>query len=527
MSELRTEISRRRTFAIISHPDAGKTTLTEKFLLYGGAIAQAGEVKGKRARAATSDWMEIEKQRGISVTSSVLQFQHSGFCINILDTPGHQDFSEDTYRTLMAADSAVMVIDAAKGVEAQTRKLFRVCAMRDIPIFTFINKMDREARDPFELCEELEKELGIDTYAMNWPIGSGKEFQGVYDRQGSQLLFFSSGSAGKNRAGKQEIDLYDPQVSALLGEGKHRQLIDEVELLGAGRDFDLEEVRAGKLSPVFFGSALTNFGVEPFLEEFLRMTTPPLPRKAGEDIIDSFDDDFSAFVFKIQANMNKAHRDRIAFMRVVSGRFDADKEVYHLQGGKKIRLSRPQQLMAAEREIIEEAYAGDIIGVFDPGIFSIGDTVTVPGKKFKFSGIPTFEPEHFMRVSPKDTMKRKQFIKGTEQIAQEGAIQIFKLPGAGLEEVIVGVVGTLQFDVFQYRMRSEYGVELYMEGLPYEHLRVITACPCKPEDLVLCTGAALLEDFKGRLLVAFGGEWSVGFLTKHNPGLELAESLSV
>ena len=527
MSDLRSEISRRRTFAIISHPDAGKTTLTEKFLLYGGAIAQAGEVKGKRARAATSDWMEIEKQRGISVTSSVLQFQHSGFCINILDTPGHQDFSEDTYRTLMAADTAVMVIDAAKGVEAQTRKLFKVCAMRDIPIFTFINKMDREARDSFELLEELEKELGIETYPVNWPIGCGKEFQGVYDRGSKKIIHFTS-NGGAKAATATEVELGDPNLDGLIGERLHRQLTDEIELLdGAAAEFDLDRVRHGKLSPVFFGSALTNFGVEPFLEEFLRMTTAPLPRKAGDEVIDSFDPDFSAFVFKIQANMNKAHRDRIAFMRVVSGKFEADREVYHVQGKKKIRLSRPQQLMAAEREIIEEAYAGDIIGVFDPGIFSIGDTVTVPGKKFRFSGIPTFEPEHFMRVSPKDTMKRKQFIKGTEQIAQEGAIQIFKLPGAGLEEVIVGVVGTLQFDVFQYRMRSEYGVELYMEGLPYEHLRVITACPCKPEDLVLCTGAALLEDFKGRLLVAFGGEWSVGFLTKHNPGLELAESLSV
>ena len=528
MSTLSEEISRRRTFAIISHPDAGKTTLTEKFLLYGGAIAQAGVVKGKKnRRAAVSDWMEIEKQRGISVTSSVMQFQYGGFCINILDTPGHQDFSEDTYRTLMAADSAVMVIDGSKGVEAQTRKLFKVCAMRHIPIFTFVNKMDREAKDPFDLLEELERELGIETYAMNWPIGSGKEFQGVYDRQGSQLLFFSSGSAGKNRAGKQEIDLYDPQVSTLLGEGKHRQLIDEVELLGAGRDFDLEEVRAGKLSPVFFGSALTNFGVEPFLEEFLHLTTSPLPRVSDQGEVDVFSEDFSAFVFKIQANMNKAHRDRLAFLRICSGKFQRDTEYYHVQTGKKMRLSQPQTMMAAEREIVEEAYAGDIIGVFDPGMFSIGDTVTVPGKKFRYSGIPTFEPEHFMRVSPKDTMKRKQFMKGAEQIAQEGAIQIFKIPDAGLEEVIVGVVGTLQFDVFEYRMRSEYGVELRMSGLPYEHLRRITACSGDPREIELCTGSKILQDFKDNYLVAFGGEWSVGFLTKHNPGLELSASLSV
>ena len=520
------EISRRRTFAIISHPDAGKTTLTEKLLLYGGAIAQAGEVKGKRAQAARSDWMEIEKRRGISVTSSVMQFQHDGYCINILDTPGHQDFSEDTYRTLMAADSAVMVIDGAKGVEPQTRKLFKVCALRHIPIFTFINKMDRETRDPLELCEEVERELGIDTYAMNWPIGCGKEFQGVYDREKRRILFFSAEEKGK-KVQSTEVELQDPALEEILGESKAENLREEVELLGAGRDFDMEAVRNGTLSPVFFGSALTNFGVEPFLEEFLRMTTSPLPRVSDEGEIDVFSSDFSAFVFKIQANMNKAHRDRIAFLRICSGKFERDTEYYHVQGKKKLRLSQPQQMMAAEREIIDEAYAGDIIGVFDPGIFSIGDTITSPGKKFRFSGIPTFEPEHFMRVSPKDTMKRKQFMKGTEQIAQEGAIQIFKIPDAGFEEVIVGVVGTLQFDVFEERMKSEYGVDLYMTGLPYDHLRVVSACPCAPQDLVLCTGAALLEDFKGRLMIAFGGEWSIGFLTKHNPGLELAESLSV
>ena len=525
LSNLEAEIKRRRTFAIISHPDAGKTTLTEKFLLYGGAIAQAGEVKGKRARAATSDWMEIERQRGISVTSSVMQFQHDGYCVNILDTPGHQDFSEDTYRTLMAADSAVMVIDAAKGVEPQTRKLFKVCAMRNIPIFTFINKMDRETRDPLELCEEVEKELGIDTYAVNWPIGCGKEFKGVYDRQKARILLFTGEGRGK-KAASTEVRLDDPALKDMIGEERWRTLRDEVELLGAGREYDLEAIRAGKLSPVFFGSALTNFGVEPFLEHFLEMTTPPLSRMSDCGEINAFSPDFSAFVFKIQANMNKAHRDRIAFMRVCSGRFERDAEVYHMQSGKKLRLSQPQQMLAAEREIIDEAYAGDIIGVFDPGIFSIGDTVTVPSKKFRFMGIPTFEPEHFMRVSPVDTMKRKQFIKGTEQIAQEGAIQIFKLPYAGMEEVIVGVVGTLQFDVFEYRMKSEYGVNLRMAGLPYDHLRRISACLGDPKDLTLCADAVLLEDFKGRSLIAYSGEWPVGYLLKHNPGLELAESMS-
>ena len=526
MSTLQQEISRRRTFAIISHPDAGKTTLTEKFLLYGGAIAQAGAVKGKKnARAAVSDWMEIEKQRGISVTSSVMQFQYEGFCINILDTPGHQDFSEDTYRTLMAADSAVMVIDGAKGVEPQTRKLFKVCAMRHIPIFTFINKLDREAKDPFDLLDELEKELGIETYAVNWPIGCGKEFQGVYDRQQSQILFFS-GVSGKKRAEKMEVALDSGLVDEMLGERRAAQLRDDVELLGAGREFDMDEVRAGTLSPVFFGSALTNFGVEPFLEAFLRMTPPPLPRTADCGVIDTFDPDFSAFVFKIQANMNKAHRDRLAFLRICSGKYEREAEVFHVQGNRKLRLSQPQQMMAQEREIINEAYAGDIIGVFDPGIFSIGDTLTVPGKKFKFSGIPTFAPEHFSRVSPKDTMKRKQFVKGTEQIAQEGAIQIFRVPNTGMEEVIVGVVGTLQFDVFRYRMLSEYGVELRMEGLPYEVLRFIKKSPCDEKELYLSSDCELLEDYRGHQLLVFSSPWAIDFILRRNPGLELSETLN-
>ncbi len=524
MSTLVQEINRRRTFAIISHPDAGKTTLTEKFLLYGGAIAQAGVVKGKKnSRAATSDWMEIEKQRGISVTSSVMQFQYNGYCINILDTPGHQDFSEDTYRTLMAADSAVMVIDGAKGVEPQTRKLFKVCAMRHIPIFTFINKMDRETKDPFDLLDEVERELGIETYAMNWPIGCGKDFQGVYDREKSQLLFFS-GLNGKSRAGKEEVDLYDSRVAELLdSETKHQQLIDDVELLSAGRDMDMEAVRNGTLSPVFFGSALTNFGIEPFLENFLQLTPPPLARVSDSGVVDTFDPNFSAFVFKIQANMNKAHRDRLAFMRICSGRFQRDTEYFHVQGNKKMRLSQPQQLMAAEREIVEEAYAGDVIGVFDPGIFSIGDTITVPGKKFQFSGIPTFAPEHFCRVSAKDSMKRKQFVKGTEQIAQEGAIQIFKVPNSGMEEVIVGVVGVLQLEVFQYRMKNEYGVDLRMENLPYEEIRLIDSYPGELGDMNLGSDAELLEDYRGRSLLVFSSYWAIDFTCRRNPGLQLKE----
>ena len=524
MSTLIQEISRRRTFAIISHPDAGKTTLTEKFLLYGGAIAQAGVVKGKKnSRSATSDWMEIEKQRGISVTSSVMQFQYDGFCINILDTPGHQDFSEDTYRTLMAADAAVMVIDGAKGVEPQTRKLFKVCAMRHIPIFTFVNKMDRETKDPFELLDEVERELGIETYAMNWPIGSGKDFMGVYDREKSQLLFFS-GTSGKNRAEREAVDLYDPRVAELLdSETKHQQLIDDVELLSAGREMDQDAVQCGQLSPVFFGSALTNFGIEPFLEAFLKLTPPPLPRVSDAGPVDTFSPDFSAFVFKIQANMNKAHRDRLAFIRICSGKFQRDSEYFHVQGGRKMRLSQPQQLMAAEREIVDEAYAGDVIGVFDPGIFAIGDTITMPGKKFSFASMPTFAPEHFCRVSAKDSMKRKQFVKGTEQIAQEGAIQIFKVPNSGMEEVIVGVVGVLQLEVFQYRMKNEYGVDLRMENLPYEEIRLIDQAPCALSDLNLGSDAELLEDYRGRSLLVFSSYWAIDFTCKKNPGLTLKE----
>ena len=528
--DLKQEIERRRTFAIISHPDAGKTTLTEKLLLYGGAIQLAGSVKGKAtARHAVSDWMELEKQRGISITSSVMQFEYEGYCINILDTPGHQDFSEDTYRTLMAADSAVMVIDAAKGIEPQTRKLFKICAMRHIPIFTFINKLDREARDPFELMEQLENEFGIGTYPVNWPIGCGHDFKGVFDRDRREILAFQEFHRGQNKIRPIECELTDVErLDELIGPRQREKLTEDIELLdGAGYSFDLDEVRAGRLSPVFFGSALTNFGVEPFLENFLHMTMPPLPRTTADGTVDPFQPGFSAFVFKIQANMNKAHRDRIAFMRICSGKFVRDHEYLHVQGGKTLKLAQPQQLMAQERAIINEAYAGDIIGVFDPGIFSIGDTICEPKMHVCFEGIPTFAPEHFSIISQVDTMKRKQFVKGVTQIAQEGAIQIFKIPGAGLEEVIVGVVGTLQFDVFEYRMKNEYNVDLRMSSLPYDHLRLIESMDCHPDEIVLCTGAAVLQDFRDRYLLAFDGEWSVGFLTKHNPGLVLADTLSV
>ena len=520
------EIERRRTFAIISHPDAGKTTLTEKFLLYGGAINLAGSVKGKAtARHAVSDWMEIEKERGISVTSSVLQFHYDGYCINILDTPGHQDFSEDTYRTLMAADSAVMVIDGSKGVEAQTRKLFKVCVMRHIPIFTFINKMDRDANDTFDLLDEIEKELGIATCPINWPIGSGKKFRGVYDRNTEKILTFSDTQKGTKEGVIEEIPLSDSRADEIMDPEQKAQLLDEIELLdGASADFDQELVSKGKLTPVFFGSALTNFGVETFLEHFLKMTTSPLPRVSDIGEIDPMDDDFSAFVFKIQANMNKAHRDRIAFMRICSGKFDASQEVYHVQGDKKMRLLQPQQMMAESRHVVDEAYAGDIIGVFDPGIFSIGDTICAPGKKFAFEGIPTFAPEHFARVRQIDTMKRKQFVKGINQIAQEGAIQIFQEFNTGMEEIIVGVVGVLQFDVLKYRLENEYNVDIRLETLPYEHIRwIANKEEVKVDKIIGTSDMKKVTDLKGNPLLLFVNSWSVGMTEDRNPGLILTE----
>ncbi|MDO4475937.1 MAG: peptide chain release factor 3 [Lachnospiraceae bacterium] len=525
MGNLTEDIQKRRTFAIISHPDAGKTTLTEKFLLYGGAINMAGSVKGKAtARHAVSDWMEIEKERGISVTSSVLQFNYDGFCINILDTPGHQDFSEDTYRTLMAADSAVMVIDGSKGVEAQTRKLFKVCVMRHIPIFTFINKMDRDAMDTFDLLDDIEKELGIATVPMNWPIGSGKNFRGVYDRRDNRVVTYADTEKGTKEGLATEYDLDDPELEAFIGEEAKQQLTDEIELLdGAAAEFDLEAVSAGKLSPVFFGSALTNFGVEIFLKYFLQMTSSPLPRKADCGEIDPFSPDFSAFVFKIQANMNKAHRDRIAFMRICSGHFDAGMEVYHVQGKRKARLLQPQQMMADDRHIVKEACAGDIIGVFDPGLFSIGDTLCMPGKSFCFEGIPTFAPEHFARVRQVDTMKRKQFVKGISEIAQEGAIQIFQEPSSGMEEIIVGVVGVLQLDVLKHRLEKEYNVEIILENLPYEYIRWIEN---REIDIYSISGTSDMKricDLKGRPLLLFINSWSPGMVLERNPGLQLSE----
>ena len=468
--------------------------------------------------------MEIEKERGISVTSSVLQFNYDGFCINILDTPGHQDFSEDTYRTLMAADSAVMVIDASKGVEAQTRKLFKVCVMRHIPIFTFINKLDRDANDTFELLDDIEKELGIATCPVNWPIGSGKNFRGVYDRNTGKVTTYTDTQKGTKMGHATEVDVHDPELEEFIGTENKEKLLEEIELLdGASAEFDRELVSKGELSPVFFGSALTNFGVEIFLKYFLEMTSSPLPRKADCGVIDPMSEDFSAFVFKIQANMNKAHRDRIAFMRICSGKFDAGMEVYHVQGDRKQRLSQPQQMMASERQMISEAYAGDIIGVFDPGIFSIGDTICMPGKKFRYEGIPTFAPEHFARVRQLDTMKRKQFIKGISEIAQEGAIQIFQEYNTGMEEIIVGVVGVLQFDVLKYRLENEYKVDIRLEELPYEYIRWIENEDIDLNRLVGTSDMKKIKDLKGRPLLLFINSWSVGMVLDRNEGLVLSE----
>ena len=509
------EIQKRRTFAIISHPDAGKTTLTEKFLLYGGAINLAGSVKGKKTnKYAVSDWMDIEKERGISVTSSVLQFNYEGYCINILDTPGHQDFSEDTYRTLMAADSAVMVIDASKGVEAQTIKLFKVCVMRHIPIFTFVNKLDRDARDPFELLDEIENVLGIHTCPINWPVGSGKNFKGVFDRETKTLIGTSD---------------------APLPPDYQQQLDEDIEMLdGASDAFDQERVSKGELSPVFFGSALTNFGVQTFLEHFLKMTYPPLPRDTvGGGVVEPMKDEFfSAFIFKIQANMNKAHRDRIAFARICSGKYEAGMDVRHVQGAREMRLNQSTQMFADERKIVDTAYAGDVIGLFDPGLFSIGDTLCSKGARVetvdgpaevRFEGIPTFAPEHFARVRQVDTMKRKQFTKGIYQIAQEGAIQIFQEIGSGMEEIIVGVVGVLQFEVLTYRLKNEYNVEVALDTLPYEYIRWVDESPVPIDRIQGTSDMKRVQDLKGNPLLLWANEWSIRMTLERNEGLKLSE----
>jgi len=525
ISNIKAETERRMTFAIISHPDAGKTTITEKLLLYGGAIRLAGAVKARKAGSfAVSDWMDIEKQRGISVTTSVMQFEYGGYFINILDTPGHQDFSEDTYRTLMAADSAVMLIDGAKGVEAQTIKLFHVCRMRGIPIFTFVNKMDRASKDPFLLMEEIENVLGIRSYPMNWPIGTDGDFKGVYNRKLRQVELFEGGRHGSTIVNSIRGSVDDPVFADLLGSHYHNRLREEIELLDiAGDEFSMKKVLTGELTPMFFGSAMTNFGVRPFLEEFLEMAPCPGARMSDAGEIDPVSGNFSGFVFKIQANMNPTHRDRLAFIRICSGKFTKGMSVWHVQAGKEVRLSQPQQFMAQERAIVEEAYPGDIIGVFDPGIFRIGDTLCEGGSHFRFEGIPVFPAEHFARISPTDSMKRKQFVKGISELSEEGAIQVFRQPDSGMESVIVGAVGVLQIEVLEHRLRHEYGVELRVSHLPYRHARWIVSEVDDPGRLNLTSSTMVVEDNWGRPVLLFENEWNIRWAEEKNNGLVLTD----
>jgi peptide chain release factor 3 len=519
------EVARRRTFAIISHPDAGKTTLTEKLLLYGGAVREAGAVRAqKSARYATSDWLAIEKQRGISVSSSVLQFEHAGCRVNLLDTPGHRDFSEDTYRTLVAADSAVMLIDAAKGVEAQTRKLFEVCRLRHIPIFTFVNKMDRQGREPLDLLSEIEEVLGIDAVPLVWPIGMGSEFRGVYDRTARCARLFSGGHHGTLRVEETQVDGApgDPAVRAALGP-RADEVADALDLLdGAGAGFEPDRAAVGLQTPVFFGSALTNYGVLPFLDRFLELAPPPGARTSTAGPIDPVAHPFSGFVFKIQANMDPDHRDRVAFLRVCSGHFVRGESAVHARTGKSVRLARSTLLQAQERETVEEAYPGDVVGLFDPGIFRIGDTLSAEGG-FAFDGIPSFSPEHFARVEVALVLNRKALAKGLSQLSQEGVVQVFTEPGAGTAAMILGAVGPLQFEVLQHRMQSEYGVPLKLTPLQYQLARWPHA-GFDPEAFRYSESVKIVEDRDHRPVLLFRTSWNLEVTKQKHPELELAET---
>ncbi|MBI2373148.1 MAG: peptide chain release factor 3 [Deltaproteobacteria bacterium] len=514
---IRRERRRRRTFAIISHPDAGKTTLTEKLLLFGGAIHLAGSVKARRARRhATSDWMKVEQERGISVTSSVLQFEFQGHAINLLDTPGHQDFSEDTYRTLTAADSAVMLIDAAKGVETQTKKLFRVCSDRGIPIFTFVNKLDRVGREPLELMDEIEKVLGIHAVPMTWPVGSGTSFRGIYARESKSLIVFDREGHGERANESRQMDLEQALTSGTLSESELDHLLGEIALLDqAQADFDLPAVLSGKLTPMFFGSAMLNFGVQHFLERFVELAPAPTPRLATSGVVDPESKSFSGFVFKIQANMDPKHRDRIAFLRICSGQFEKDLEVRHVRLRKTIRLSNPQQFMARERIGVETAFAGDIIGLFDPGHFRIADTVTAEGD-FEFEGIPRFPPEHFSLVRLDDVAKRKQLKKGLDQLSQEGAIQLFRQRGMLDKDPIVGAVGQLQFEVLEARLEMEYSVAVTLIPMPYDRVRWVVGEEAELQKLERGDLALLAEDRDGRTVVLIRDEWCESHLASRH-----------
>jgi peptide chain release factor 3 len=517
---LAAEVARRRTFAIISHPDAGKTTLTEKLLLYGGAIHLAGSVKTrKNQRHTTSDWMELERQRGISITTSVLQFPYGGHHVNLLDTPGHNDFSEDTYRTLAAADAAVMLIDSAKGVEPQTIKLFEVCRMRRIPIVTFVNKMDRAGKDPLDLMDEIERVLGIPCHPVTWPIGSGPDFQGVYDRWGKTLLRYERGDAAKGtRVAPVDVSLDDPDFVASLGPAAHATLKDELELLESGHSFDQAAFLSGAVTPVFFGSAVNDFGVEPFLQRFLTLAPPPLPRNSTGGPVEPTLPRFSGFVFKIQANMDPAHRDRVAFVRVVSGKFTRGMEATHARTGKTLKLAKPLSFLAQERTLVEEAWAGDILGLWDPGNLRIGDSLA-EGAAIEYEGIPRFTPEFFNRVVMLDPAKRKQLKKGLDQLSEEGAVQVFHDPDRMERDPVLGAVGVLQFEVIQHRLRAEYGAEISYARLPFTLARWVEGEGFEARRFDDPPSVASLVDLEGRPLVLFQSPWHLERAQRENPKL--------
>jgi peptide chain release factor 3 len=514
------EASRRRTFAIISHPDAGKTTLTEKLLLYGGCVDVAGAVRGRKTqRAATSDWMELERQRGISVSSTALSFDFEGFRVNLLDTPGHHDFSEDTYRTLMAADCAVMVIDLAKGVESQTEKLFRVCALRRIPVLTFVNKVDRPGRDPLDVLADIETKLGIEATPFNWPLGSGREFRGVVER-GTRIAHLFDDKRGDHRIPFRSVP-FDALDEEMAPDRVRRQTSDELELIeGAGAEFDRERFLTGKVSPVYWGSALTNYGIEHFLRGFLDLCPPPGDRPSDAGPVPAAQSAFSAFVFKIQANLDPRHRDRVAFVRVCSGRFVRDMEVVQSRTGRKLRLPRALRLFAQDRETMDEAYPGDILGLVNPGEFLLGDTIC-QGQALNFEPLPQFCPEHFATMRCTDTARRKQFNRGMEQLIEEGAIQSFQADGSG-SAPILGAVGELQFDVVRFRLESEYNAPSVVDWLPYKAARWVHAEPAVLAAMRLTSDARRVIDSHGRTVVLFPSNWDAEYAARHNPNIVLS-----
>jgi peptide chain release factor 3 len=521
-SELEREVARRRTFAIISHPDAGKTTLTEKLLLYAGAIELAGAVRGRKARRhATSDWMALEQERGISITAAALEFEIDGRRMSLLDTPGHKDFSEDTYRALIAADSVVMVIDAANGVEEQTRKLFEVCRRHRLPILTFINKLDRPARDPLELLDDLEKTLGISAAPVNWPVGSADAFRGVYDIDRRQLLLYEREAQGQFRAPVEIASLDDPAARALIGDNVYAHFIESLDVIrAAGTTYDADEYRAGRQTPVFFGSALTNFGLEPFLRAIVELAPPPQPRVGDAGVVSPTDERFTGFVFKIQANMDPRHRDRVAFVRVCSGRFTKDMTLSNSRVGKPLRASRAYRFFGRDRETINDAYAGDILGLVNPGQFAIGDTLHT-GAPVRFSDVPRFPAEHFGRARLNDT-RYKQFDEGLRQLEEEGLMQLFYIEGQR-REPIVGVVGALQLDVITSRLRTEYGVDAQLDTASYAAARWVADTEIRIPPLG--GGAAVALDRRERRVILFASEWEVQYFERQHPSIKLlAES---